>query len=295
LPRESPENYLVRKFNTAESDSGTSRVMLLGASNLGYCGEGLRKLGLKVVDLTSPGWIASPANVAITLGKLEKYNCGASDILILDLYGNISYRFEQFDGLVSFPYKTGGRYHLAAKVMACPQNIFRKTLDNTAPILTVCKMSVCIVIPPLPRYLFTGCCKQSDHSTNVGDPDHAKTMLMDVLGLRNTLKKFVSGLGLNRCRVLESCCITDCTPTANLETRLDHLKTVTASDGVHFSSVGYDNLVQNIVSNMETTSTRVVKPLGAPAHPSGGGSEAQSDPDLQRAATVVTVGVATQN
>ncbi len=253
----SPENYLVREFNTAESDSGTSRVVLLGASNLGYCAERLRKSGLSVVDLTSPGWIASPANVALAMGKLEKYNCGASDILILDLYGNISYRFEQFDGSVSLPYKTGGRYHLAGKIMACPQNVFRKTLDNTVPILTVCKMSVCIVIPPLTRYLFAGCCKQNDHSANVGDPDHAKTMLTDVIGLRNTLKKFVSGLGLNRCRVLDSCCVTDCTATANLETRLDHLRTITASDGVHFSADGYNNLVKNIVSNMETTSVKV--------------------------------------
>jgi hypothetical protein len=254
----SPENYLVREFKTAESDNEMSRVVLLWASNLGCCAERLKKLGLSVVELTSPGWIASPTHIASTLEKLERCHCGAKDILILDLNGNISYRFEQFDSSVSLPYKAGGRYHLAGKIIAGPLVTFKKTLENTAPILSVGKSSVCIVVPPLPRYLFNGCCTQTDHSTNVGTSNHAKSPLMDVIGLRNALKKFVSSLGISRCRVLDSCCVTDCTTTANLETRLDLLKRVTAKDGVHFNASGYDNLVQNIVSNMETTAMKAV-------------------------------------
>ncbi len=63
----SPENYLVREFKTAESDNEMRRVVLLGASNLGGCADRLKNLGLSVVDLTSPAWIASLTHIANTL------------------------------------------------------------------------------------------------------------------------------------------------------------------------------------------------------------------------------------
>jgi hypothetical protein len=97
---------------------------LLGASNLGNCAEHLRKHGLDVLDLTIPGWIASPDNVSLLEEKLSTVVIGKNDNIILDLYGNLSYRFEQFDRTQSLPYKSGGRYHLAGDVVACPLATF---------------------------------------------------------------------------------------------------------------------------------------------------------------------------
>jgi hypothetical protein len=107
-----------------------------------------------------------------------------------------------------------------------------------------------IVIPPLPRFLFAGCCSASGHSTNVNKDGHAQRLLTDIIGLRTCLKKFVAGLGLENCCVMDCCCVTDCAPTANITTRLDALRTVTANDSVHFSSLGYDNLVRNIAREL---------------------------------------------
>jgi ssRNA-specific RNase YbeY (16S rRNA maturation enzyme) len=53
------------------------------------------------------------------------------DRIILDLYGNLSYRFEQYDATLSLPYKSGGKYHLAGDVVACPVVVFKKILDST--------------------------------------------------------------------------------------------------------------------------------------------------------------------
>ncbi len=84
-------------------------------------------------------------------------------------------------------------------------------------------------------------------SANVLKDGHAQRLLTDIIGLRNCLKKFVASLGLGNCRVLDCCCVTDCASTANITVRLDALRSVTANDSVHFSSVGYDNLVRNIL------------------------------------------------
>jgi hypothetical protein len=41
----SPENYLERDFVAATTDNCEEKVILLGASNLGYCAGRLRSLG----------------------------------------------------------------------------------------------------------------------------------------------------------------------------------------------------------------------------------------------------------
>jgi hypothetical protein len=244
----SPENYLVRELEleAVEMDICEQRYILLGVSNLGYCAAWLRHSGRNVVDLTTPGWVASPENIKELVEKLEKTQCGEKDILVLDLFGNMSYRFEPFDGTLSLPFKSNGNYHLAGKVVVCPTATFKKTLEKTANLLAW-KNSTCIVIPPLPPYVFSGCCPQEDHCTNVGKTNHERLLMAEIIGLRNMLKRFVANLGTGRSRVLDCCCVTDCTTTANIDTRIEALRRVTASDGIHYQSSGYENLVKSIL------------------------------------------------
>jgi hypothetical protein len=144
------------------------------------------------------------------------------------------------------PFKSSGKYHMAGNIAVCPLPVFRKTFENTTALLTRHKKARCIIIPPLPRYLFSGCCRQADHSTNVMDPGHSTKLLTDTICLRNTLKKYVCELGI-RCCVLNSCCVSGCPTTANTATRIKALKPVWATDGVHFTPTGYDNLVSAIM------------------------------------------------
>jgi hypothetical protein len=85
-----PESFLVREFMAEEPDTESQKVILLGASNLGHCADRFRKLGIAVVDLTIPGWIATPENVTALLEKLNKIHCVTQDRIVLDLYGNLS-------------------------------------------------------------------------------------------------------------------------------------------------------------------------------------------------------------
>jgi hypothetical protein len=226
-------------------DTREEKVILLGASNLGCCAGRLRALGNTVIDLTQPGRIASKSNVDVLLSKLEKIPCNEKTTLVYDLYGNSTFHFEQFDGSLSMPFNSSGKYHLAGNIVVSPLPVFRKIFENTIALLDRHKNARCIIIPPLPRYLFTGCCTKSDHSTNVKSSGHCTKLLTDTISIRNNLKKFVSELGI-RGHVLDSCCVTSCPTTANTTTRMEALKTVCAPDGVHFLPAGYENLVTAI-------------------------------------------------
>ncbi len=157
---------------------------------------------------------------------LKSIECNKHSTLVFDLFGNSSFRFEHFDGSFSMPFKHAGRHHLAGKIVVCPLPVYKRILDNTAALLTLHQTSKIVIVPPLPRYLFTGCCKQNGH-----------------------LKKFVVGLGIKRCLVMDSCWVADCPTTANTVSRLEALKKVCAQDGVHFTADGYNNLVSSILKS----------------------------------------------
>ncbi len=61
-----------------------------------------------MVDLISPGWIASPDNIAELSEKLDRIQCADSDTLVLDLSDNLAYKFDQSDGSISLLYKSSG-------------------------------------------------------------------------------------------------------------------------------------------------------------------------------------------
>jgi hypothetical protein len=51
-------------------------------------------------------------------------------------------------------------------------------------------------------------------------------------------------------RVVDSCCMTHCTPTSNTATRISELRTVTSKDGIHFVETGYKILAASCVSSL---------------------------------------------
>ncbi len=151
------------------------------------------------------------------------------------------------NGSLSLPFKSTGKYHMAGNIVICPSSIFKRMMENTAAIFSAVKSSKLVVIPPFPMYLFSGCCKQAGHSPNLNMDGHSKRLLTDTICLRNSLKKFVCNLGLMDCRVIDTCCVTDCNVTSDIDSRIEALKKVTTQDGVHFLATGYDHLVTNIV------------------------------------------------
>jgi hypothetical protein len=104
---------------------------------------------------------------------------------VFDLLGNSSVRFEQFDGTTSLPFKINGKYHLAGKVVTTPSEIFKKTVQVIAPIIQAKGSTPCIIVPPLPRYLFARCCSDGGHCTNANDIDYKSLLVSGFVRLKN--------------------------------------------------------------------------------------------------------------
>jgi lysophospholipase L1-like esterase len=179
------------------------------------------------------------SNISKLLVQTEKNVQDGATAFVFDILGNTSVRFEQFDGSSALPYKSGGRFHLGGKTVVSSSDIFSKTTNAILPVLRAAKGKPCVIIPPLPRYLFARCCDDAGHCTNFDQSDFAQNLLSGFIQLRNLLIRTLVQKGLKNFKVLDTCCVTSCKTTANIAERLSEMKKVTAKDGIHFVATGY--------------------------------------------------------
>jgi hypothetical protein len=247
-----PESFLERANANVHFTQPSRNVVLCGASNLCHCKDFLTAAGLPVTNLSKPGWVASKENIAEMSDGVRTAAVQGCSAVVLDLYGNSSVRFTQFDGTTALPYKSGGRFHLNGDVVACPVATFKNIVKSTLPIFNAAGATPCIVVPPLPRYVFAGCCNDTGHCANLKNPEYKEKMLTDFIQLRHILIKELVANGVKNFKVLDTCSATALHSTANTTTRIEALAAVTAHDGVHLSREGYFNLARNIGAGMDT-------------------------------------------
>ncbi len=118
------------------------------------------------------------------------------------------------------------------------------------PILWATNGKPCVIIPPLPRYLFACCCDDTGHCTNFDQSDFAQNLLSGFIQLRNLLIRSLVQKGLKNFKVLDTCCVTTCKATANLNDRVAEMRKVTSKDGIHFVAAGYGNLAARVTASL---------------------------------------------
>ncbi len=239
----SPEKYLVRadENGNQSENQAEQRVLLVGASNLKHSLPHFAGTSMIFSNITTAGWTPTVDN----LNKLEaaiRAKAHENEAFVFDLLGNSSVRFKQEDGTTAMPFKSNGHFHLGGNVVVTPPDTFKEVINKVLPIIFAKGNKPCVIIPPLPRFLFARCCNDPDHCTNATEIDFSKTMLTGFTEMRNNLIRQLVSAGLNNFRVMDVCCTTSCPVTACKDDRLKGLRSVTAKDGVHYVDAGYKNL-----------------------------------------------------
>jgi hypothetical protein len=247
-----PETYLVRADESLkQSEKHGKTVTLVGASNLGHSTTYFSDPDMTFLGVTVAGWTPCPENVKKMVSAVEEKSKN-SDAFVFDLLGNVSVRFEQFDGTTALPYKSNGKYHLAGRVVMTPSETFKKIVQSITPIIQAKGNKPCVVLPPLPRYLFSRCCSDSNHCTNANDPDFHSTLMSGFVRLKNELIQQLVSQGITNFKVMDSCCVTSAPTTASIDMRLSELKKVCSNDGIHFVDAGYKNMASRVTDCLKT-------------------------------------------
>jgi hypothetical protein len=257
-----PEKFLARAHQGNESAKETSppdTIIIIGSSIMGRVAGHLRTLGLSVVDLSVPGWIATADNINSLIVRMSELKITGNFAVVLDLHSNSSFRFLQFDGTLALPVKDAKKFHFPGEIRLVADDIFKKITDSLKPVLLSAQKNVKIIIPPLPRYLFTKCCANPGHGVNFGQDWYQEKILDGCTHLRNTLKKCVVDMGTEKFWVLDGMGavlgVNSGTDRGGNREILADLEPFMANDGVHLSEAGYKNLARVIKTTITSVYT----------------------------------------
>jgi hypothetical protein len=241
------------------------KIILVGASILKKTCVFLETLGFETVDLCGPGWIATPAAVAELRAKLESINISSDTAVVFDVFGNSTTRVELYDGSTSLPVKIGNGFHLPGTVQVCTDNIFEKIIETVMPLFLAVKDNMRIIVPPQPRYVFSGCCSDATHSTNVPNALYPNERMLAFSRLRAHLKKsIVPRLG-NNFWIADGCIAIKHGNDLKLAVKQELLKPLMAADGVvHLTPEGYRNAASNIGCILESVQRGKIGKLAIP-------------------------------
>jgi hypothetical protein len=245
------------------------KVVLIGASHSRRLCTELASRGLECIDICIPGWTPTPENIELIEKKISEVGIDSGCVAIIDVLSNIVYRYEQYDGTLSLPYKTEGKYHMGGKVSTCTKENIIHTLGTAKGILSHFSGKK-IILPPIPRYLFTPCCPAKGHCVGTGTPEHIKGAIESTLGLRKHIQEGLVKAG-----------VTNFTVPDVLQQMLgeksdfaamgDKLRTLSDPDGVHLTKEGYAKMADVLVYVIEKSKSAAVNLVtGADAVPKPG-------------------------
>jgi hypothetical protein len=110
-------------------------VVLAGASGLKRSPAHFNDLSFEYTEKSVAGWTPTPGNIN-ELAEMIRLMCDQGTMaFVFNIFGNIGLRYEQFDAITALPFKSQGCFHLGGKIVTCPADLFRKTIESTAPSL----------------------------------------------------------------------------------------------------------------------------------------------------------------
>jgi hypothetical protein len=143
------------------------------------------------------------------------------------------------------PYKAGGKFHLEGCVRVCSESALLHIISTLKPIIDLLECPI-LFLSPIPRYLYNGCCSDSDHCVGVDTEPYMSNLMQETLALRSVCKKGVLGLGKKNIWVPDL--VGKMLPACNGATELSvGWKTVAAADGVHLTGAGYQKLADTLI------------------------------------------------
>jgi hypothetical protein len=142
---------ILQRVNIAAGDSKDTRTLVcIGSSIMKQTVPYLRAMGYNIIDMTKPGWLATEENISELMAALSKLNVPDGFAVVLDLLGNCSVRFQNFDSTLSMAQKDGGHYHMKGLVVACSEDIFGRIVKALSPVMLSAQNAVKVSIPPHP-------------------------------------------------------------------------------------------------------------------------------------------------
>ena len=257
-----PTPNLSREVEAGGAD-GRPQILVVGASNAARTADALERAGADVLRAITPGWRCMkqkvPAMVDLVKQRLEEASPGC--VVVYQLYDS-SFHFARTEegSLVPACKSPGdGRFHTHGEAVVAPKESQFAAFSATKGVLEAAGKLQRVLISPLPRHLFTGCCSDQEHCSNIGSDSYREETEASILACRKNLKDFCFRHNIRGCKVL--------CPWSHLRKRAEELWST--EDPVHMVPKGFDllaDLVMEAVAGASDEATLKRPPLNQEAN-----------------------------
>ena len=239
----------------------TPHYVVFGSSHMKRVIPFLTAKGLTVTDLTQQSWHLNKRNTESLKNMLEGVRMHAGSFLIADLFGNTSVKYRQEDDTLALAVKSGGRggegggWHMMGDVVPSPDETLVGQIRGLRPVLELMKDVKKVFIPPIPRFVFGGCCDTKHHAPNTASPEHPAKMLSEHIRQRHTITKAFIDSKTAHFRVTDVLSIFSSTHDS-ITDKARKFRTFSHKDNVHLTPAGYRLLAEEIVLDCNTISAK---------------------------------------
>jgi hypothetical protein len=129
-------------------------------------------------------------------------------------------------------------------------NTIGELINMVKPLFVLAALFLTVIMPPIPRYVFVGCCRESGHSTNVGSDGYSSKILEACLHFRKVLKTSLVGSSeLGRFWVSDTLACEGSEPNT-VQEKLYALRHSLGEDGVHLTDQGRFHLFNSLAKTV---------------------------------------------
>jgi hypothetical protein len=238
-----------------------TRIFTIGASHVTRIIGGLAECGIDVINLAKPGWTLSENTVTEIKLKLRNMNICQDNILLIDPLSNSVFCGTDLDGNHADPEKKDDHWHIPGELNVRSKSYLKNLLCSLKKITDVSPDSKIIMLAPVPRYITSRCCDNSDHFKNFADKGFQEELVDDLDKVSDLLTAWLEARDVPS--LLVDYRAAAITPTAPLrELTVDGQSIWQPADPVHPVPALYAKLAEAIFSGLEEL--EVTSTAGAP-------------------------------
>ena len=168
-----------------------SHILVIGSSHARRLATLLEARGSPVASVIKPHWRARKESVAqLTQEVATALSSLPSDTVVLFVFLDNSFYFARSEDGSMLPHRRSidGKYHVDGDLALATKETAKHLFNLVTPVLEAANHHKKILLTPLPRYIYAGCCEDPDHISNRLEESYAVNLMDKLEGLRRLLK-----------------------------------------------------------------------------------------------------------
>jgi hypothetical protein len=198
--------YVSQNRNCTDSETNFHIPHSCSVSDFYIPSIGPQERGYDVIRVCTPGWRPTKAAVQEILPKIAnaKTLLSEDDIVILHCLDKSSYFSRTEDG-GDIPIRRcdDGDFHVEGELVLAPKDRQLALFNTIEPILTLLALYKFLLVTPMPRFLYEGCCPLGSHAPNRLEDGFEERLRVGLRDYRINIKNFCFMRNMRNIKVLD--------------------------------------------------------------------------------------------